>query len=400
MAVALALASLWGWRVSRDLPDPQDADLLLPRAGLAAGENGYDALRAALAAAKRIDSEWAPLSWDRARMASPEGQTVFSTIAEAVARPALQFPPPGTEDPLLLELRALAQLLDVRALAQAQAGHLDAAFADALLTVRLGERIATGDDVTLVGAMVGGRIQELGYARVRNLLEARGATALTVSAWLEQLGDRPIPAEARHRVWAGEYQAFKTQFTSGMERQREGVPFFMRGSSGGYFYHHHRTLAKIAEAFRVHRDAAGECGQALVEHADAMRPIDYVRPNAVGEILSRVAAPAFRRYHEQFCALEVRRVATRSVLALRAYRLDHGRYPAVLTALVPDYLPALPLDPFDGATLRYSGAQRRVWSVGRDRIDAGGEPASGEDAELDEIALPLELRPEVVAELD
>ena len=105
------------------------------------------------------------------------------------------------------ELRALAQLLDVRALAQAHAGHLDAAFADALLTVRLGERIATGDDVTLVGAMVGGRIQELGYARIRSLLEARGATALAVSAWLERLGDAPIPEEARQRVWAGEYQA-------------------------------------------------------------------------------------------------------------------------------------------------------------------------------------------------
>ncbi len=396
----MALASLWGWRISRDLPDPQDADLLLPRASLAAAENGYEGLRAALVAAKRLDPEWAPLAWDPARMASPEGQSVYRAIAEAVARPGFQFPAPGTEDPLLLELRSVAQLLDARALAQAEAGHLDAAFAEARLTVALGEQVATGDDVTLVGAMVGGRIQELGYARIRSLLEMPAATALTLSGWLQRLGDRPIPVEARHRVWAGEYQAFKTQFTNGMEQQREGVPFFMRGSPGGYFYQHNRTLAKIAESFRRHRDAAGVCGQELVEVEEEMRPVDYVRPNAVGEILSRVAAPAYRRYHEQFCGLEARRVGTRSVLALRAYRLDHGVYPAALTELVPDYLPALPRDPFDGEPLRYSGSALRVWSVGRDRVDAGGEPSGREGSELDEIALPLELQPEVVAELN
>lgn len=40
--------------------------------------------------------------------------------------------------------------------------------------------------------------------------------------------------------------------------------------------------------------------------------------------------------------------AAETVVALRRYQLDHGEYPAELGALVPRYLPAVPIDPFTG----------------------------------------------------
>lgn len=40
--------------------------------------------------------------------------------------------------------------------------------------------------------------------------------------------------------------------------------------------------------------------------------------------------------------------ATEIAVALRRYRLDHGAYPAELTALAPAYLPRVPIDPFTG----------------------------------------------------
>ena len=40
-------------------------------------------------------------------------------------------------------------------------------------------------------------------------------------------------------------------------------------------------------------------------------------------------------------------------LAIRAYSLQHGRNPATLADLVPNYLPKVPRDPFGGGDFVY-----------------------------------------------
>lgn len=81
-----------------------------------------------------------------------------------------------------------------------------------------------------------------------------------------------------------------------------------------------------------------------------------------------------------------------TAFALRAYHLDHGTYPAVLSSLVPDYLAAVPNDPFAlSGPLRYKrvGAKYLLYSVGPDAKDDGGRaiydptraaPTSNDDA--------------------
>ena len=62
-------------------------------------------------------------------------------------------------------------------------------------------------------------------------------------------------------------------------------------------------------------------------------------------------------------------------LALQAYRMNRGSYPASLDSLVPSYLSAVPLDPFTaGNPLRYrkSGFSYLLYSVGPDGVDNGG----------------------------
>jgi len=61
-------------------------------------------------------------------------------------------------------------------------------------------------------------------------------------------------------------------------------------------------------------------------------------------------------------------------LALERYRLATGRWPKELTELVPDYLPAVPTDPFDGRPMRYRPLSDGVivYSVGPDGQDDGG----------------------------
>jgi len=65
---------------------------------------------------------------------------------------------------------------------------------------------------------------------------------------------------------------------------------------------------------------------------------------------------------------------TETALALRLYRSKHGRYPESLQALVPQYLPQVSIDPYDGKPIKYRKLSKgfKVWSVGGNRKDEGG----------------------------
>jgi hypothetical protein len=61
-------------------------------------------------------------------------------------------------------------------------------------------------------------------------------------------------------------------------------------------------------------------------------------------------------------------------LAIERFRLAHGKLPEKLDELIPQFLSAVPLDPFDGQLLRYHRLAKGyvIYSVGRDGHDDGG----------------------------
>ncbi len=63
------------------------------------------------------------------------------------------------------------------------------------------------------------------------------------------------------------------------------------------------------------------------------------------------------------------------MLAAERYRRQHGRWPASVTALVPDFLPQVPADPFDGQPLRLRRVDDGlvIYSVSFDETDDGGK---------------------------
>ena len=81
---------------------------------------------------------------------------------------------------------------------------------------------------------------------------------------------------------------------------------------------------------------------------------------------------------EKVCAADLRtKTALRiayTALALERFNLAKGRWPDKLDELVPQYLSAVPLDPFDGAPLRLAskGSAIIVYSVSQDKVDHGG----------------------------
>jgi hypothetical protein len=67
--------------------------------------------------------------------------------------------------------------------------------------------------------------------------------------------------------------------------------------------------------------------------------------------------------------------AARTALAVLRFHLQKGRAPERLEELVPGYIDSIPVDPFDGAPLRYkrTGDSFAVYSIGEDMTDDGGD---------------------------
>jgi uncharacterized membrane protein len=79
-----------------------------------------------------------------------------------------------------------------------------------------------------------------------------------------------------------------------------------------------------------------------------------------------------------------RRDAVEVALALELYHRRHHEWPERLDQLVPDLLPTVPPDRFDGQPLRYAVRDGRpvVYSLGADRDDDGGRPAAHSNSAL------------------
>lgn len=90
------------------------------------------------------------------------------------------------------------------------------------------------------------------------------------------------------------------------------------------------------------------------------------RPRPDIALSQPVAWPGIRRFSDRFSTAGLERAlesgdelaqglsATELAVALRRFRLDAGSYPDDLSALVPKYLPAVPIDPFTGRPLVYA----------------------------------------------
>ncbi len=132
---------------------------------------------------------------------------------------------------------------------------------------------------------------------------------------------------------------------------------------GTIFLDHMEECLRIAQLPAFQRPAAIEAEEA---HGR------YRRKGVLWRRLDTQIMPAMMRYDLKHAAqVEV----AKTLLAVERYRMAHASLPETLDQLVPGYLAAVPVDPFDGAPLRYKRFDRGflVYSVGEDGKDDGGK---------------------------
>jgi hypothetical protein len=108
-------------------------------------------------------------------------------------------------------------------------------------------------------------------------------------------------------------------------------------------------------------------------------------------ILTSLLTPALTKCFMTVAKGEALHRLTRVGIAATAYRLKNGKLPASLESLTPEFIPSIPVDPFDGKSMRMKvdGPDLLIYSIGVDGNDDGGSVPPRQDGLNGDIVFRL-----------
>lgn len=407
LVVALVIMGL-------DESPPDDSALIVPRPEIPDDQNGYAFFLQAREAVfwphskawqemegfpeepKTADREWPGLeeaveemnddkAWwpvTASAIVDRNGRTL-ELVAKALAAPHYQRPKPvGLEafgaDDVGADLN-VARVLALRVRVLARDGKDEAALQQAEDLARLGHRI-DGSKGYLVTYLVGEAIRSMGCYEIRSLLKKTTVPPERLKVLADRLGECTDSSAALADTLRVEYEwgmSVTDKAVTGHGSGLRDIP----GSSLGwlpFMYRPNQTRRLFADFYS---QAVASVGKPMSE-VDLPDPRDYFRSgwpriiyrgNFLGYCSYAMMVPAVRGFvRGQKSRMETEGRITRTLVAMKAFKARTGRLPQSLDELVPAYLPAVPLDDFDGKPVRYSAAKKTVYSVGKDLKDEGG----------------------------
>ena len=265
-------------------------------------------------------------------------------------------------------VRNATRLKMLDAVGKVRDGRLDAAALDSIIIMNIAGSVA--GEPLLIGALLGaasdGQAGDL-VERVLAAGECRGETLIEVGrAMDEALVSRSMTAA----MWGERVYAYELIVT-GRAKLTEQEPFLV----GRSWYTRGWGRWELAKALSVMAPLAKPQTSVMKLIASAKAYDSAIEALPKYRLLSRALLPALTRAFE----LHGRRVAELRCaivgLAVERYRLKYGNWPETLARLVPDFLPELPVDPFDEQPLRYLRDDNGVvvYSVGENGTDDQGE---------------------------
>jgi len=375
-----------------------DEALQLEKASLPVGSNAYYALQAAASQVWWPDQDRLHLendlvngtNWDSDfANAFIESNRMTLVTWDAAAKlndckmPEVKFGDPSS---YLDYWRNLSWLSVVRGKSDFYNGRVKEAFDEMVQQVGLGRRVANSDG-DLGHYLYGYSISERALDAMRHWL---GTTNLNPEQLKEYIGQLDLLARDGQEIFVNaiksEYQVhvrFIDDFKLSMLTDEQPGEFILRPRWWWPTLNRSKTKVLFAGVYQM------LLNDATLPYSEAKSQDFNQRPgilalalsgNMVGESFYFMDAPASKNFLQRKASADVSIQATRTLMALRAYQLTHGKLPDDLSALIPEFLDKVPVDDFNGQPLHYSAAGKIIYSVGKNLKDDGGDDRGQEES--------------------
>lgn len=270
--------------------------------------------------------------------------------------------------PHLQQLRAGARLLTLETVVHAHRGQTDAALEsiDALFAAA---RSLEGEPI-LVSQLVRMALDEVARERIALLLEAGILDGGQLASLDAQLAACDFNQGFRRALMAERVIGLQTfADPASLGREIAGARWGLIPSGDQAMF-----LQIMREVLVAAKDSSAAMRDAAFEAEDRVRQLRGTAGWRLRYPLTALLVPSLGAFAQALTRREAERDATRVALAIERFRRSQGRVPQNLDELVPEFLPALLLDPFDGAPLRYraTATEYVVYSIGPNGGDDGG----------------------------
>jgi hypothetical protein len=309
----------------------------------------------------------------------------LALLHKAAGIPECQFPSSVSAGsfaarPELTSIRQAARLLYLEALARAEAG--DAPGAAQSVEDMLAMSASLRQDPTMISRLVRVAVNAIAMVTLERVLSRTPVTDQT----LRSLAERQMRSEdleglpailAAERCTGYDFLSRQdiSQLTlyAGVTSRRLTLLQFLYRFGGA-------KTPDLLEFLRLSREWVTASQEPLPQRMDASKAL----ASKVAKLPEyRIGTKALLSISDRFLLEDARGVArlrcARAAMAVERYRNAKGTLPETLESLVPEYLDAVPQDPFNGKPLLYKRLEKRyvVYSVNDDGKDDGGNPLTG-----------------------
>ena len=305
------------------------------------------------------------------RRVAPQNAAALALLCQGLALPCLapQQLSPTMPRPVA-KLRHLARAVRDTSIAMATDGHVSQAMDTATDGLALGERMIQGGD--MIDMIVGKACQALGRRAIWPMVSHADVKSARLTA-------QRILAIDSHAASFGEILEADKWTTLSSILPTLGKPTWRADLLSNYGANGEADPAQARALSFVSKRALVNAYIKRVDQTIAITKGPFQAgvkaPNSGIQFVDDSLMMLVESDWYLWCLNSVNNRLLATTLALRAYRLDHGSYPATLAALVPEYLPAIPQDQFSGTVLKYklAGGVYTLYSVGPDGKDNGGK---------------------------
>jgi hypothetical protein len=314
--------------------------------------------------------------------------------------------------PLATNSRNAVRLLCARATRSWGEGRVDAALDDCLAALRLGR--LQSRSLTLVDSLVAIACQRITCITLEQIATAPEITAQQLRALIDELeklapmtplwkkldrGERYFYLSATTMIARDGVQQLAIQ-TGGSATEPSALTSLASSAidwnvvlrEGNRWYDEMVRVGRITD-YRQFQQAAEQLDQQISQQAGQLASVGQKlrslatiqgRSQMMATVMTSMMAPSLQAaYRAEYRDTMQFRVTITS-LWIAVYHQERGTYPDRLEQLVPNYLPAIPVDLFDGQPLRYRRSDDGyvLYSIGPDGVDNGGSDLDGSDGDL------------------